>query len=242
MMANVFDVAKYILQRTGKISTWKLQKLCYYSQAWTLAWTGKPLFEEEFEAWRNGPVCRELFARHKGEYAVDESIVSDADIDALSDDEKDSINVVLDTYGNKEPYELRAMSHEESPWKNARRGLGDFDYVDKDGKFAFNPGRSDFKHKEVLQKIIDFSKLTWNEVLSHSTSSRRNSKHHNLSADKLCKDARERLAKISLDDFIDDLFSFALEGELRIIGLKQGNDFYILWYDAHHEVCPSHKK
>ena len=128
MMANVFDVAKYILQRTGKISTWKLQKLCYYSQAWTLAWTGKPLFEEEFEAWQNGPVCRELFARHKGEYAVDESIVSDADIDALSDDEKDSINVVLDTYGNKEPYELRAMSHEESPWKNARRGLGDFDY------------------------------------------------------------------------------------------------------------------
>ena len=117
-----------------------------------------------------------------------------------------------------------------------------FDYVDKDGTFAFNPGRSDFKHKEVLQKIIDFSKLTWNEVLSHSTSSRRNSKHHNLSADKLCKDARERLAKISLDDFIDDLFSFALEGELRIIGLKQGNDFYILWYDAHHEVCPSHKK
>ena len=75
-----------------------------------------------------------------------------------------------------------------------------FDYVDKDGKFAFNPGRSDFKHKEVLQKIIDFSKLTWNEVLSHSTSSRRNSKHHNLSADKLCKDARERLAKISLDE------------------------------------------
>lgn len=69
-----------------------------------------------------------MFARHKGEYAVDESIVSDADIDALSDDEKDSINVVLDTYGNKEPYELRAMSHEESPWKNARRGLGDFDY------------------------------------------------------------------------------------------------------------------
>ena len=49
MMANVFDVAKYILQRTGKISTWKLQKLCYYSQAWTLAWTGKPLFEEEFD-------------------------------------------------------------------------------------------------------------------------------------------------------------------------------------------------
>ncbi len=49
-MANVFDVAKYILEKTGTISTWKLQKLCYYSQAWELAWTGNPLFEEDFEA------------------------------------------------------------------------------------------------------------------------------------------------------------------------------------------------
>lgn len=122
-----------------------------------------------------------------------------------------------------------------------RNPIFHFEYVDKDGEFAFNPGRTDFKHKEVLQKIIEFSKLTWNEVSSQSTSSRKNSKHHNLSSDKLSKEAKARLSKIKFDDFIDDLFSFALEGELRIIGLKQGNDFYILWYDAHHGVCPSHK-
>ena len=38
-MGTVFDVAKYILSKTGSITTWKLQKLCYYSQAWALAWT-----------------------------------------------------------------------------------------------------------------------------------------------------------------------------------------------------------
>ena len=32
-MATVFDVAKYILKKQGKMSTWKLQKLCYYAQA-----------------------------------------------------------------------------------------------------------------------------------------------------------------------------------------------------------------
>lgn len=32
-MANVFDVAKYILEKKGIMSTMKLQKLCYYAQA-----------------------------------------------------------------------------------------------------------------------------------------------------------------------------------------------------------------
>lgn len=47
-MATVFDVAQYILEKTGKISTMKLQKLCYYSQAWALAWTEDPLFLSHF--------------------------------------------------------------------------------------------------------------------------------------------------------------------------------------------------
>lgn len=54
-MANVFDVAKYILVQRGEMSTMKLQKLCYYCQAWSLVWDDKPLFEEEFQAWANVP-------------------------------------------------------------------------------------------------------------------------------------------------------------------------------------------
>lgn len=47
-MANVFDTAKYILEKSGKMSTMKLQKLCYYSQAWALVWDDAPLFDEDF--------------------------------------------------------------------------------------------------------------------------------------------------------------------------------------------------
>lgn len=32
-MANIFDVAKYILLKRGRMSVMKLQKLRYYSQA-----------------------------------------------------------------------------------------------------------------------------------------------------------------------------------------------------------------
>ena len=46
-MANVFDVAKYILEKQGDMSTMKLQKLCYYAQAWSLVWDDRELFPEE---------------------------------------------------------------------------------------------------------------------------------------------------------------------------------------------------
>ena len=46
-MANVFDIAKYILEYAGPMSTMKLQKLCYYSQAWSLVWDDEELFPEE---------------------------------------------------------------------------------------------------------------------------------------------------------------------------------------------------
>lgn len=126
-MATIFDVAKYILCQKGTMSTWKLQKLCYYSQAWALAWTGKALFNEDFEAWRNGPVCRELFYVHKGLYDVDATLFPNANLDNLTEDEKDTINIVLENYGDKEPYELRSQTHSEKPWRDMRVGLGDFD-------------------------------------------------------------------------------------------------------------------
>ena len=125
MMANVFDVAKYILQKQGAMSTWKLQKLCYYSQAWQLAWTGKPLFEEEFEAWTNGPVCRELFNAHRGSFWIDEAMIDKGDPSNLNADEQETIDIVLHGYGDREPYDLREQTHSEPPWKDARVGLPD---------------------------------------------------------------------------------------------------------------------
>ena len=43
-MATVFDVAAYILAKRGEMTAWKLQKLVYYSQAWSLVWDQRPIF------------------------------------------------------------------------------------------------------------------------------------------------------------------------------------------------------
>ena len=122
-MANIFDVAKYILKQSGSMSTWKLQKLCYYAQAWSIAWTEHELFPEDFEAWSNGPVCRELFAEHKGLFMIGYDDLMKGNPETLTEDERDTVNIVLEDCGKMSPYELRELSHSEAPYKEARGKL-----------------------------------------------------------------------------------------------------------------------
>lgn len=121
-MANIFDVANYILHVIGPVSTLKLQKLTYYCQAWSLAWTGKPLFREDFEAWANGPVNRKLFKQFQGEF-IATKIPSSKCSSTLTRSDIQKIDVVLDTYGPLSGADLSDLTHSEAPWKNARAGL-----------------------------------------------------------------------------------------------------------------------
>ena len=120
-MASAHDVAKYILEKRGAMSAMKLEKLVYYSQAWSLVWDEAPLFGEEIEAWANGPVVRELYDKHRGQYSV--SVWPTGDIASLSDNQKDTIDIVLDFYGGFNAQQLSDLTHRESPWREARRNV-----------------------------------------------------------------------------------------------------------------------
>jgi uncharacterized phage-associated protein len=120
-MSSVHDVAAYIIENQGSMSAMKLQKLVYYSQAWHLVWEDELLFDEPIEAWANGPVVRALFEAHQGKFQIE--YWSTGNSSNLSDSQKDSINVVLDHYGNKDAYWLSELTHAEDPWKEARAGL-----------------------------------------------------------------------------------------------------------------------
>jgi uncharacterized phage-associated protein len=122
-MNTVFDIAKYVLSERGELPTMKLQKLCYYCQAWSLAWDGVSLFNEDFEAWANGPVCPRLFKKHKGVFLVDDGFLSDVHVPELTDTQKETVKAVLDHYGDMEPHELSELTHGERPWKETRSGV-----------------------------------------------------------------------------------------------------------------------
>lgn len=124
-MASIIDVAKYILKREGSLSTMKLQKLCYYSQAWSLVWDDAELFDEDFEAWANGPVCKELFDIHKGMFRIsyNSDCLSSGDEKKLNKVQRETIDTVLDYYADKNAQWLSTLTHMEEPWKNARAGI-----------------------------------------------------------------------------------------------------------------------
>lgn len=121
-MASVFDVAKYILEKSGEMTTIKLQKLVYYCQAWTLVWDEQPLFEEEIQAWANGPVVPELFRVHKGKFKVSASDFPCGNSEHLTDDEKGNIDIIIRDYGEKSTQWLVESTHSETPWVEARKG------------------------------------------------------------------------------------------------------------------------
>ena len=108
------------------MSTWKLQKLVYYSQAWSLAWDDKPLFAERIEAWANGPVVPDLYKKHRRQFSV-ESWDEWGSPDNFSEDQQETIDIILADYGDLTGRQLSHLTHAERPWREARDGLGPTD-------------------------------------------------------------------------------------------------------------------
>jgi uncharacterized phage-associated protein len=127
-MADVFDVANYILEISRDddfddgeyelISHMKLQKLIYFCQGFFLALHNQPLFSEPIEAWPHGPVCPKLYDTLKvyGSSPITASV--DPEKIKLADQEKSIIGMVYNAYGQYSASRLRKITHENGPWKN----------------------------------------------------------------------------------------------------------------------------
>jgi uncharacterized phage-associated protein len=125
---KVTTLAGYILKYFGPMSHLKLQKLLYYCQAYHLANFDSELFEEEFEAWVHGPVCRNVYDIIKGksilysdveysEYDFDSDIVLK---DIISSEQYNLLNDVLKPLSLWTGSELETATHNEAPWLIAR--------------------------------------------------------------------------------------------------------------------------
>lgn len=122
-LANALDVASYIVDRHGPVTGIQLQKLVYYAQAWSLAWTGNALFPDRIEAWVQGPVVPALWSEHRGQFTVDS--VAAGDSLKLTLDEREIVDAVMERYANLSADELSRRTHSEAPWLSARRGVPD---------------------------------------------------------------------------------------------------------------------
>lgn len=121
MAQSITDVAAFILNRTGTITTMQLHKLAYYAQAaHIVAHGGAPLFPEDFYAWRGGPVAPTLFALHRNLFLIRPGELPYGDPDRLTDEDKGLIMRVCTLMGNMTGAELGERVCSEDPWLHAR--------------------------------------------------------------------------------------------------------------------------
>ena len=122
-MARAVDVAALILDRAprGRATTFTVQKLVYYVQAWSLAWLDKPAFEDAVQAWKDGPVEPNLYAIGRGEYEISrDHLAVVANRAAVSPEVARVVHAVWEAYGGLSGTELSSLTHREAPWRAAR--------------------------------------------------------------------------------------------------------------------------
>jgi len=129
-------VANYLVQYFNSagdpITNLKLQKLLYYIQVWYMVhFNGNLIFDEKPQAWVHGPVYPSVYRdynENNGSPIIPSEPYSDEELELEckkifhSSKDQEFIKAILSYYGGKSGFMLELMTHNEDPWKTARRG------------------------------------------------------------------------------------------------------------------------
>ena len=126
---KMLGVIACIFEELEEVTPLMLQKLLYFIQGIYSALYGKPLFEEDCRAWVHGPVYPEVYTLFRDfKYnPIDDvrfGLLKGTD-DVLTEEERDVIDRVVNTFGIYGGKVLERITHNEEPWKSARKGYGD---------------------------------------------------------------------------------------------------------------------
>ncbi len=122
-MSQVFSLAKELVKlslqgdESDPLTNFRLQKLLYYAQAWSLVLRETELFPEEIRAGQNGPVVEEVYRKlSDGRCAA---CVPENAFDSAPDlDSEDAafLKHFWEAYSGYSASQLYRMTHSEIPW------------------------------------------------------------------------------------------------------------------------------
>lgn len=125
---KMLGVIAYVFEKLEEVTPLMLQKLLYFIQGIYLALYGKPIFAEDCRAWIHGPVYPEVYDLFRDfKYnPIDDArfALLEGNEDALTDDEKKVIDLVVNTFGMYGGKTMEKITHNEDPWMEARKGYG----------------------------------------------------------------------------------------------------------------------
>lgn len=122
-----------------------------------------------------------------------------------------------------------SITHKKPIWK-----LG---FLDLNCSWGFTTQGSKEDFVRVIEKLKNFEKQTWGEI------DRNKKNNHSSPISGMSYAARKRLNDLNIDarDQVV-LYSLRLTGKERIWGIREGSEFYFLWWDPEHVVYPSQLK
>lgn len=135
MPYQIEEVINWFLARSS-MTPKKLQKILYYAYSWYLTLENENeeelennLFDYKFEAWVHGPVIPRVYQIYR-EMGYNEIPKYHGELPQFDADTEEILEQVWEVYGGYTGNELESISHQESPWLNARDGYGPLDRCD----------------------------------------------------------------------------------------------------------------
>lgn len=138
-MLDALTLAKYIVTKCTTdhcpISNLQLQKILYYVQVYSLKNTGEPMFSDEIEAWKFGPVVRNVYNYYCGFGSLPIKIKYDLSLMLdIPRDLQNNIDNIVKEKREKKPWDLVEDTHAEGkPWSRIfRNGQGNKTVIPKE--------------------------------------------------------------------------------------------------------------
>ena len=133
-VANV--ILRYANDAGKKLTPMQLIKLVYLANGWSLAFLGRPLINEDVQAWQYGPVIPNVyraFNRYGSAPITDyaKQMFTDLAYPAdLDEDEKKVVHAVVNSYGHIHAFQLSAKMHEPgTPWTKTFNEKGPYSVI-----------------------------------------------------------------------------------------------------------------
>ncbi|MDO8282710.1 MAG: hypothetical protein Q7U10_08860 [Thermodesulfovibrionia bacterium] len=119
---------------------------------------------------------------------------------------------------------------------NQKRPVWRMGMIDFEGQWGWGNLNSADAFKTIQNRLKSFETMTWGEIATKRIS-KGSPQNHFMPVSKICKDARDRLKELNLDD-LDELYSLRFAARERLWGIRQAEILYILWWDHNHSVFP----
>ncbi len=146
------------------VTQMQLHKLLYFAQGLSFGLRGRPLFDDQIEAWQHGPVVPAV--RHR--CGVGAAVQSEqfADFGIKDPTENEFVRSVWIRFRDYSASALRAMTHDDGPWSESfQKGRPVIPVSAIRDHFSM-PKNTGFDGMAILQAEVDFADERYSDLES----------------------------------------------------------------------------